>query len=145
MTDASPDPSAAPQPAQTSPPAPPTSPSPTTAPGWYSDPASGRQRWWDGARWTENFGAHTTVVVARNGAATASLILGIIGIVLMAIPFFIGWFVGGIPDLIAVILGIVGLNNAGARLGIGKGAAITGIVLGGVSILSVFLGAGSLW
>lgn len=132
MTDQTAAPTPAPQPA-------------STPPGWYADPASGRQRWWDGTKWTENFGVGTAIVVAKNGAATAALVLGICGIVLMAIPFFIGWFLGGIPDILAIILGIVGLNNAGAKLGIGKGAAVTGIVLGGVSILTVFIGAGSIW
>ncbi|HEX4442551.1 MAG TPA: hypothetical protein VHZ81_03175 [Galbitalea sp.] len=80
-----------------------------------------------------------------NGAATASLVLGIVGFVLMAVPFFIGWFLGGIPDIIAVTLGIVGLNNDAARRGAGKPLAVVGIVLGGVSLLSAFVGAGSIW
>ena len=63
----------------------------------------------------------------------------------MPIPFFIGWFVGGIPDIIAVILGIVALNNDAARRHVGKPMAVVGIVLGGVSLLSVFIGAGSIW
>jgi hypothetical protein len=119
--------------------------SPSTPPGWYADPASGRQRYWDGTKWTENFAGPTTVVVARNGAATASLVLGICGFVLMGIPLFIGWFLGGIPDLLAIILGIVGLVNPAAKHGLGRGTAITGLVLGGVSILTVFVGAGSVW
>lgn len=28
---------------------------PTVPPGWYSDPASGLMRWWDGGKWTEHF------------------------------------------------------------------------------------------
>ena len=87
-------------------------------------------------------------VVAKpvsNGVAIASLVLGVTGFVLMAIPFFIGLFLGGIPDLIAVILGIVGLTNPAAKLGIGRAPAIVGIVLGSISLLSVFLGAGWLW
>jgi hypothetical protein len=113
-------------------------------------------RWWDGAHWTENF--HNPAVYAPsapvyvsnagasgNGMATASLVLGIIGFVLMAIPLFIGLFLGGIPDLLAVICGIAGLNNAAAQRGVGKPMAVVGLVLGGVSILSAFLGAGTLW
>lgn len=30
-------------------------PRPQVAPGWYHDPKSGMQRWWDGTQWTENF------------------------------------------------------------------------------------------
>jgi hypothetical protein len=123
----------------------PTSPNPVPA-GWYADPASGRMRWWSGAAWTENF--QQPVVVAagvKNGLATASLVLGICGFVLMGIPLFIGWFLGGIPDILAVILGIVALNSAAARAGVGKAAAIVGLVLGGVSLLSAFIGAGSIW
>jgi hypothetical protein len=126
-----------------------TAPSPTpvtgTPAGWYLDAGSGRNRWWDGSGWTENFQTATTAVAIKNGPATASLILGIIGIVLMAIPLFIGLFLGGIPDIIAVILGIVGLTNQAAKARIGRGMAITGIILGGVSLLSVFLGAGTIW
>ena len=85
------------------------------------------------------------VAAPSNGVATASLVLGIIGFVLMAVPFFIGWFIGGIPDLVAIALGIVGLTNEPARRGVGKPLAIIGIVLGGVSLLSVFVGGGSIW
>lgn len=118
---------------------------PGTPPGWYPDPASGRHRWWDGQKWTENFHTPPVVVLARNGAATASLVLGIIGFFFMDVPFFVGWFLGGTPDLLAVIFGVIGLNNASARLGVGRGAAIVGLVLGSLSILSAFVGAGSIW
>jgi hypothetical protein len=126
----------------------PTSPPPpsatATAAGWYLDGGSRQNRWWDGTKWTENFQPIATLTTS-NGVAVASLVLGIFGFCLMAIPLFIGWFLGGIPDLLAVIFGIVGLTNAPAKLGVGRGPAITGIVLAGVSLISVFLGAGSLW
>lgn len=32
--------------------------------GWYPDPATGHQRWWDGAQWTAHF-APTQVPVQR--------------------------------------------------------------------------------
>jgi len=80
-----------------------------------------------------------------NGYATASLALAIVGFFLMGIPLFIGWFLGGIPDILAVIFGIVALNRAAPRNRIGRGAAIAGIIIAGISLLSVFIGAGSIW
>ncbi|SMQ71671.1 DUF4190 domain-containing protein [Agreia sp. VKM Ac-1783] len=83
--------------------------------------------------------------VQSNGYATAALVLGICGFVLMGIPFFIGIVLGGIPDLLAVAFGIAGISRA-SRPGVrGMGAAITGLVLAGVSLMSVLLGAGWLW
>jgi hypothetical protein len=117
--------------------------SPSVVPGWYPDAGSGRTRWWDGTKWTENY--HQASVVATNGFATASLVLGIIGFVLMGIPLFIGWFLGGIPDVLAVIFGILGISQSNRLGGVGKTSAIVGLVLGGVSLLSVFVGAGSIW
>jgi hypothetical protein len=127
---------------------------PNTPPGWYPDSSTGRTRWWDGNAWTNTFqpapSAPTAVYVVGapsvgNAPATASLVLGIIGFVFMPIPFFIGWFLGGIPDLIAVNLGIVALNNDAARRHVGIPMAVVGLVLGGFSLLSGFIGAGSIW
>jgi hypothetical protein len=81
------------------------------------------------------------VVVARNGFATAALVLGIVGFVLTFVPLFIGYFLGGLPDLLAVIFGIIGIVKGGPA-GVGRGAAITGLVLGGVAIILMFFGAG---
>lgn len=84
-------------------------------------------------------------VPAKNGAATAALILGIIGFVLTPIPLFIGLFLGGIPALLGVIFGIVGIVRSNTLAGVGKVAAIVGLVLGGLAVLSIFLGAGTIW
>ena len=58
-----------------------------------------------------------------SGAAVASLVLGIIGL-------FASWVMLGIPSLLAVILGHVGVSAT--RLGhrSGRGMAIAGLVLG---------------
>ena len=85
------------------------------------------------------------VRIVTNGTATAALVLGICGFILMGIPFGIGLVFGGIPDILAVVLGIVALNNNAARAGVGRGPAVVGLVLGSVSLLSVFIGAGWLW
>jgi hypothetical protein len=63
----------------------------------------------------------------------------------MAIPFFIGWFAGGIPDILAIVFGIVGLGRRGGHANAAKGVAIVGISLGVISLASVFVGAGSVW
>ncbi len=83
------------------------------------------------------------VRIITNGYATASLVLGIVGFVLMGIPL-IGFVIGGIPDLLAVIFGIVGFNQA-RRIGVGRAASNWGTALGILSLLSMFLGAGTLW
>lgn len=63
-----------------------------------------------------------------NGLATASLVLGII----TAVFFFtiIGWIFVPILGLLAIIFGIIGMSTAGKLNGLGKGKAITGLILG---------------
>ncbi len=70
-------------------------------------------------------------VKQSNGLALAALIVGIAAIVL-CFTFVLG--------IVAVALGAVGLGKARSAGGKGKGQAITGIVLG---LLSLLLGAGS--
>jgi hypothetical protein len=63
--------------------------------------------------------------------ATASLILGIIGL-------FTGFFcLGPIPGVAALILGIIALNqiNRSPQTTTGKPLAIVGMVTGGLSVL----------
>jgi len=63
------------------------------------------------------------VVAVKNRYATASLILAICGFFLMGIPFFVGWVLGGIPDILAVIFGVVALNRPVPFNLVGRGAA----------------------
>lgn len=63
----------------------------------------------------------------KNSLATASLVLGIVS--LFASLLFV-------PAVVGVVLGIVGLQRAGRTTPpVGKGKAITGIVLSGVGLL----------
>lgn len=84
------------------------------------------------------------LVPARNGFAVAALVLGICGFVLTPIPFFIGLVLGGIPDVLAVIFGIIGIQRAQTAR-VGQAMAIVGTVLGGLGFLSIFIGAGTIW
>jgi hypothetical protein len=75
-----------------------------------------------------------------NGLATASMVIGIVGMVFCWVPFL-----GFILGILALILGIVALSrcNRDPKLE-GKGMAIAGIALGGVATfigLFVFIGA----
>jgi len=74
----------------------------------------------------------------QSGLATASMILGVIGL-------FVGMCVGPLPGIAALILGIVGLNqiNKSPQSITGKPLAITGIVTGALSVLvygAIFIG-----
>jgi uncharacterized protein DUF4190 len=79
-----------------------------------------------------------------NGLAVASMVLGIVGVL-------ISWFTFALPSLLATILGGVGLHQiAQARnpYVTGKGMAITGLVLGVVVLIPtvlfmLFLGVGA--
>jgi hypothetical protein len=67
--------------------------------------------------------------VPRNsGMATASLVLGLVGL-------FFSWFTFGIPSVLAVIFGHVGISQTKPERGLsGRGMAIAGLVLGYVVV-----------
>ncbi|MBO3751500.1 DUF4190 domain-containing protein [Streptosporangiaceae bacterium NEAU-GS5] len=67
-----------------------------------------------------------------SGLATASLVLGIIGILG-------GWCVFGIPCLMAIILGHLGLNDTKDGRRAGRGSAVAGLVLGYLFIVPAVL------
>jgi hypothetical protein len=146
----------------TPPPSDPTPSTPGVPAGWYNDSTTGRMRWWNGIEWTNDFAPVTpayptapahpgyaimqpyVVTPAGNGPAAAALTLGIVAFFLTPIPFFIGLFLGGIPALLAVVFGIVGISRAGhTRAGLPM--AVIGLCLGGFEIILIFLGAGTLW
>jgi hypothetical protein len=127
------------------PPADPTPSTPGVPAGWYPDPNSGRVRWWDGTKWTEQF-QHSGAAgpSTGNGLAVAALILGIAGFVLTPIPFFIGLFLGGLPDVLAIIFGIMGIVRAN-KIHKGSAMAVVGLVLGALGFLGIFVGSGTIW
>jgi hypothetical protein len=64
----------------------------------------------------------------NSGLAIASLVLGLAGLLL-------SWFTFGIPSLLALIFGIVGIKQTAHRQREGRGLAVTGTVLGAVMLL----------
>lgn len=81
---------------------------------------------------------------AGNGFAVAAFVLGLVGFLVTWIPFFIGLFLGGLPDVLAIVFGICGIVRAN-RVRRGMGLAVAGLVLGGLAFLSIFVGAGTVW
>jgi Protein of unknown function (DUF2510) len=129
--------------------------------GWFADPhnPSGAQRYWDGTQWTGHVQGSpqqalvpspSMYVVAApimgqgNGMATAGGTLGIISIVLVWIPLFIGLFFGWTLGILGIIFGSIGIAKA-KRVGNGQGMGVTGLVLGIVTLLLTFVGVGTLF
>jgi hypothetical protein len=60
----------------------------------------------------------------NSGMAVASLVLGLVGL-------FVSWFTFGIPSILAVIFGHIGISQTRPDRGLsGRGMAIAGLVLG---------------
>jgi hypothetical protein len=79
------------------------------------------------------------VKAPSNGMAIAALVLGIVAIVTgvwIPIPILglVMMFLAFAPAVLAVIFGHVGIRNAGRLGGLGRGAALTGLVLGYVTL-----------
>lgn len=108
-------------------------------PGWYPDPTgTPGERYWDGQTWTEQTrtlpappmgvmpGSYSMGGgVPRNGMGTASLVMGILGIVILPIVF----------SVLAIIFGSVGIGRANRGEATNKGAATAGVVLGIIGIV----------
>jgi hypothetical protein len=117
--------------------------------GWFDDPL-GRydHRWFNGTTWTSDVsvdgrrfvdplgispGPEPGAATQRTGntAATAAMICGLVGAAIAWAPFVV---IGGIIlGIVAVALGVSGLRRS-RDAGRGRGAAITGLVAGGVSL-----------
>jgi hypothetical protein len=72
-----------------------------------------------------------------NGLGVAAMVLGIVGFLILWIPF-IG-YIGLVCGVLALILGIVGTATA-RRRGAGVGMAITGIILGALTVVLAIAG-----
>jgi hypothetical protein len=83
-----------------------------------------------------------------NGSAVASLVLGLVAIftgVWIQVPILglFMMFLAFIPALLAAVFGHVGLRNAERIGGIGRGSALTGLILGyvtlGIAVVTTFV------
>ncbi|MFB4354633.1 DUF2510 domain-containing protein [Microbacterium sp. LS_15] len=110
--------------------------------GWYDD-GSGRQRWWDGARWTDDYApvhdagspqpgasAQAQAPSAPPAAARRSPILGFVGLglavlgtILACIPVVFG--IGVVLLLAGFVVSLIGLFTKGAA----KWPSIVGMIL----------------
>lgn len=126
----------------------PTVPSPDTGgPGWHPDP-TGRfdLRYHNGAHWTADVSSDGARFVdplgsdsdASNRAASAAMVVGIVGAATGWIPFVA--VASLVACLVAIALGIVGLRRARRTGGSGRGPAIAGVATGGGGLLVAALG-----
>ena len=80
------------------------------------------------------------VTQKKAGTAVASMVLGILAVLIGWIPV-VGWFIGFVLAVLAIVLGTVAIGQANKRpteFG-GKGMAITGLVLGVVTLAIALL------
>jgi hypothetical protein len=99
-------------------------------PGWYPDPHDpSTQRYWDGAQWTESrapgaYGAPAKL--PTNGKAIASLVLGILGLVILYV----------IGPILALVFGHIAKREIEESRGTqgGGGMATAGIVMGWIGV-----------
>jgi hypothetical protein len=98
-------------------------------PGWYPDPDDPRaRRYWDGARWTDSRALAPAAApkLPNNGKAIASMVLGIVGLVILYV----------IGPILALVFGYMAKNEIEASNGTqgGSGFATAGIVMGWIGI-----------
>lgn len=84
-----------------------------------------------------------------NGKAIAAMVLGIVAIAvgiwsLVPLLGLIAAFLAVAPAIIAVVLGHLGMNTAQAMGGLGRSQAVTGLVLGYLT-LAIIVGTTIFW
>ncbi|HUS43706.1 MAG TPA: tetrahydromethanopterin S-methyltransferase subunit C [Ilumatobacteraceae bacterium] len=132
-------------------------------PGWYADPLGRFElRYYNGATWTADVsdsgqrfidplgvdldpirgsgGSTGTADDASNtnSVATASMVLGIIGVAIAWIPFIVVF--GAIAAVLAVVFGLVALRRS-ERSDSGRSRAVIGLVTGASGLIAASLGA----
>lgn len=130
-------------------------PEPTPTPsGWFPDPLGRYEhRYFNGTAWTSDVSTGGERFVdplgvgpsapgygtgrTTNGAATAAVVMGSIGLALAWMPFIV--VIGGALAILALTFGIIGLRRSRAA-GRGRGASIAGIVMGGLGLAAAVIG-----
>jgi Protein of unknown function (DUF2510) len=123
-------------------------------PGWYADPLRRFElRWYNGTAWTADVSRGgerfvdplgvtvppeaPTVAASGGGAATASMVLGIVAIALAWVPFVV--VLGILAAVLALVFGWVGFRRAGSG-GSGRSRAVVGLVTGASALLVSVIG-----
>lgn len=123
----------------------------STPAGWYDD-GSGRQRWWDGAQWTDSFAPTQSVPAPAQSTPTAygypaaplttgapvppvlgfvGLGLAVVGTIVACIPVVFG--LGAVILLAAFVLSLIAIFKKGTA----KWPSIVGMIL---SVVGGFIG-----
>lgn len=128
---------------------------PTADPGWYVDPLGRHEhRYFNGRSWTSDvsdggdrridpYGVTPTSVAlgpppsGGHGAATASMVLGIIAISIAWMPVLV--VIGVIVGVLAIVFGIVGIRRARPS-GEGRSFAVAGIATGASALVAAVVG-----
>jgi hypothetical protein len=78
------------------------------------------------------YGAQYVVRADRNGLGTASLVLGILGLIFSVVPVIgiVAWPL----VILGLVLGLVGISRAGRGEATNKGVAIAGTVLSSIGL-----------
>ena len=122
-----------------------------SSPGWYPDPAGRFEtRFHNGHAWTADVSTNGDRYVdplgvgtpqppdsQPNRLATAAMVLGIISLAVGWMPFL--FVVGAIAALLALVFGTVGLRHSRASDS-GRSYAVTGLVTGGVGLITCVVG-----
>jgi hypothetical protein len=125
--------------------------------GWFPDPL-GRydHRYFNGTAWTPDVSSGGERFVdpsgvspnapgygpggsggRNNGAATAAVVMGSVGLALAWIPFIV--LFGGALAIMAVVFGVIGIRRARTS-GVGRKAAIAGTVMGSLGLAATVVG-----
>lgn len=123
--------------------------------GWFPDPL-GRfdHRYFNGSTWTSDVSRNGQRAVDplgitptgpggapggdnKNGAATAAVVMGSVGLAIAWIPFVV--VAGAVLAVLAIVFGVRGLRRA-KQVDLGRGASIAGIVMGSVGIGASIVG-----
>ena len=82
------------------------------------------------------------MLIKSSGVCLAALLCGIAGIVMMFLPFV--WLVAGLPNVLAIVLGLVGMGKVRRGESSGWGMAVAGIITGAIGLV-LYAGMWLVW